>query len=195
MLFRRRKPAGLAERLRALFWSPKGFSRPFQYFRMRIVRLAASPHAVAAGFAAGIASSWTPFIGLHFIVSFALAYVIAGNMVAAALGTAFGNPLTFPFIWAATWEIGTLILGGDDASIGRHIDLHHLFSNFELSQLWRPVLEPMLIGAIPPALVTGFVVYGLTFYAVSGFQSRRRARLSLRARTRLAEAIDGGVSV
>lgn len=195
MLFRRRKPAGLAERLRALFWSRKGFSRPFQYFRMRIVRLAASPHAVAAGFAAGIASSWTPFIGFHFLVSFALAYAVAGNMVAAALGTAFGNPLTFPFIWAATWEIGTLILGGGDAGFGHHLDLHHLFNSFDLSQLWRPVIEPMLVGAVPPALITGLAVYGLTFHAVRGFQTRRRARLSQRARTRLAEAMGGGVSV
>ncbi|MCJ7994912.1 DUF2062 domain-containing protein [Rhizobium cremeum] len=195
MLFRRRKPAGLAERLRGLFWPRKGFSRPFQYFRMRIVRLTASPHAVAAGFAAGIASSWTPFVGLHFLFSFALAYLVAGNMVAAALGTAFGNPLTFPFIWAATWEIGSMILGGGDSSIGRHLNLHHLVSTFDLSQLWRPVLEPMLIGAVPPALVTGLAVYGLTFHAVRGFQARRRARLSQRARMRLSEAVDGGVSV
>jgi uncharacterized protein (DUF2062 family) len=35
-----------------------------------------------------------------------MAYVLAGNMVAAALGTAFGNPMSFPFIWALTLKLG-----------------------------------------------------------------------------------------
>lgn len=190
MLFRRRKPAGLIEKLRGLFWPRKGFLRSFRYFRMRTLRLTASPHAVAVGVAAGVMSSWTPFVGFHFILSFALAYLLAGNLIAAALGTAFGNPLTFPFIWAFTWEVGNLMLGHQNAGQGSGIDLVSLFEKLELSQLWTPVLKPMLIGAIPPALASGSV-----FYAVRGFQARRRAHLVERARDRLGEAVRGVRSV
>lgn len=195
MLFRRRKPAGLIEKLRGLFWPRMGFLRSFRYFRMRTLRLTASPHAVAVGVAAGIMSSWTPFIGFHFILSFAFAYLLAGNMIAAALGTAFGNPLTFPFIWAFTWEVGNLMLGHQNAGQGSGIDLVGLFEKLELSQLWDPVLKPMLIGAIPPALVSGLLVYCLVFYAVRGFQARRRAHLTERARDSLGEAVRGVRSV
>jgi len=194
MLFRRRKPAGLLEKLRGLFWPRKGFRRPFRYFGMRVLRLAASPHAVAAGLAAGVVSSWTPFIGFHVILAIVIAYLTAGNLLAAALGTALANPLTVPFIWAITWEIGTLMLGGTPGG-GKHIDLHDLFERLDIWQLWGPVLKPMVIGALPPAAISGLLIYGVTYYLVRGFQKRRHARLAARARLRLNDALSGMASV
>lgn len=195
MLFRRRKPAGLMEKLRGLVWPRMGFLRSFRYFRMRVLRLTASPHAIAAGVAAGVMSSWTPFVGFHFILAFVLAYLLAGNLIAAALGTAFGNPLTFPFIWAFTWEIGNQMIGHQKAGQGSAIDLVSLFEKLELSQLWAPVLKPMLFGAIPPALASGLLVYSVVYYAVRGFQARRRAHLAERARDSLGKAVGGVRSV
>ncbi|MBZ9791757.1 DUF2062 domain-containing protein [Rhizobium sp. 3T7] len=187
MLFRRRKPAGFREKLRELLWPRKGFFRPLRYLTMRVLRLTASPHAVAMGVAAGIFVSWTPFIGVHFVMAFVLSYLFSGNMVAAALGcAAFGNPLTYPFIWGATWEIGHLLLARQDAMQGHSIDLGALFHELHFSELWRPVLEPMLVGSIPPALLTSVIVYFATFYIVRGFQARRRERLMMRARVRLS---------
>jgi uncharacterized protein (DUF2062 family) len=100
MLFRRRRPEGIFDRMRTAIWPRRSFGRSFQYFIKRVLRLTATPHAIAAGVAAGVFASWTPLLGFHFVLAFALAYVLAGNMVAAALGTAFGNPISFPFIWA-----------------------------------------------------------------------------------------------
>lgn len=177
MLFRRRKPAGFREKLRELVWPRKGGLRSLRYLQKRILRLRASPHAIAAGVAVGACVSWTPFIGFHFIMAFVLAYFVAGNLVAAALGcAAFGNPLTYPFIWGLTWEMGHLILGSGDGNRTHGIDLPALFEKLDLSQLWGPILEPMLIGAIPFALFTGVIVYVILFYAISRFQMRRRAR-------------------
>lgn len=153
---------------------------------MRVLRLTASPHAVAAGFAAGVFVSWTPFIGVHFVMAFVIAYFLSGNMVAAALGCAtFGNPLTYPFIWGITWEIGHLLLSRKNEMEGQ-IDLGALFHQLHFTELWRPVLEPMLVGAIPPAVVTSLALYAVVYYAVKGFQSRRRARLMEKARLRLS---------
>jgi uncharacterized protein (DUF2062 family) len=175
--------------MREAFWPRKGFLRPMRYLKMRVLRLTASPHAVAAGVAAGVFVSWTPFIGVHFIMAFVITYFLSGNMVAAALGcAAFGNPLTYPFIWGITWEIGHLLLARKDTLAGQQIDLHEMFHQLHFTELWRPVLEPMLIGAIPPAAVTSVVLYMLTYYTVSGFQSRRRTRLMDRAKLRLAIA-------
>ncbi len=160
--------------------------RPARYLTMRVLRLTASPHAVAMGVAAGIFVSWTPFIGVHFVMAFVLTYLFSGNMVAAALGcAAFGNPLTYPFIWGATWEIGHLLLARHDTMPGQTIDLGALFHELHFRELWRPVLEPMLVGSIPPALLTSVIVYFGTFYTVKGFQKRRRERLMERARMRL----------
>lgn len=190
MLFRRRQPVSSLTKLRELFWPRRGFIRSIQYLSKRILRLSATPHAIAAGVVAGVVASWTPFIGLHFLLAFVIAYLIAGNMVAAALGTAFGNPLTFPFIWAVTWEVGHRLLGNGDP-VNRKIDLEQLFSTLGLTKLWEPVLKPMLVGAIPLALISGLIIYGILYFAVSKFQTRRRERLAERARARLAEALQG----
>ncbi len=164
--------------------------RPPRYLVMRVLRLRASPHAVAIGVAAGIFVSWTPFIGVHFIMAFVLTYLFSGNMVAAALGcAAFGNPLTYPFIWGTTWEIGHLLLSRKDTMQGNAVDLPALFQELRLSELWRPVLEPMLIGSVPPAIVTSVALYFATFYTVKGFQGRRRARLIERAGLRVVDPV------
>ena len=195
MLFRRRKPQKFADKLRDMLWPRKGFLRPARYFQRRIVRLTASPHAIAAGFTAGILVSWTPVIGVHIIMAFVLAYLVGGNLLAATLGClAAGNPFTYPFIWAITWEIGTLMLGGTPGG-GKHIDLHDLFERLDIWQLWGPVLKPMVIGALPPAAISGLLIYGVTYYLVRGFQKRRHARLAARARLRLNDALSGMASV
>lgn len=190
MLFRRRQPISRLTKLRELFWPRRGFTRSFRYLSKRILRLSATPHAIAAGVVAGIVSSWTPFVGLHFLIAFALAYLVAGNMVAAALGTAFGNPLTFPFIWAATWEVGHRMIGRGDPG-GQSVDLEHSFSLSAIESMWTPVLKPMLVGAVPLAAVSGAIVYIVVYLTVSKFQARRRAHLAERARTRLADALQG----
>lgn len=179
-----------------MVWPRKGFLRPVRYFQRRIVRLTASPHAIAAGFTAGILVSWTPVIGVHIVMAFVLAYLVRGNLLAATLGClAAGNPFTYPFIWAITWEIGHLILGRDAGAHGGSIDLPALFHQLDVWQLWDVVLKPMLIGAIPPAIVSGVIVYSITFYGVRSFQRRRKAKLMERARERVTLGVENAPSV
>ena len=109
-----------------------------------------------------------------------IAYVLGGSMVAAALGTTFANPVTCPIIWPLSWEIGQFLLGHEVVG-GKSIDLAALFSHLDISQLWRPVLEPMLIGSLPPGIVSGILVYALTYFAIRSFRNRRLQRLTARA--------------
>lgn len=185
MLFRRRKPLGPWDRLRIAIWPRRSFSRSFQYFIKRVLRLTATPHAIAAGVAAGVFASWTPLLGFHFILSFALAYLIAGNLAAAAIGTAFGNPLSFPFIWTLTLKTGRFILGAGHPEADNNIDLGALFRHLDMGQLWEPFLKPMLVGALPLGIVTAAVFYIGTYWTVRGFQARRRLQLAERARERI----------
>lgn len=187
MLFRRRRPEGFFDRLRTALWPRRSFVRSFQYFIKRVLRLTATPHAIAAGVAAGVFASWTPLLGFHFILAFALSYVLAGNMVAAALGTAFGNPLSFPFIWALTLKVGNMLIGVETGVHQKHVNLEALLRHLDVGQLWEPVLKPMLIGAIPPGVITGVAFYVLTYWGVRAFQTQRKSRLAARAKARLRE--------
>ena len=180
MLFRRRKPIGMSEKIRIFFWPRRSFSRSFQYFGKRILRLTATPHAIAAGVAAGVMASWTPFIGFHFIIAAVMAYLLAGNIVASAFGTAFGNPISFPFIWSASYLLGKHILVDDfDGSIPPI-----LLGNLSYSELWEPFIKPMLIGCLPFMLVSGAIFYAVTYYSVSTFQTQRKRRLLKRREAR-----------
>ena len=151
MLFKRRTTPNHLERLRVAVWPRHSFARSARYFSKRVLRLTASPNAIALGFAAGAFASFTPLIGFHFIVSFVIAFIIGGNMLAAALGTAVGNPLTFPVIWASTFKLGTLILYGeartlDHNKLDEHLDVGVLDM---IKEALLPFFKPMLVGALP----------------------------------------------
>ncbi len=183
MLFRRRKPADFGERIRTALWPRRSFWRSAQYFSKRVLRLTATPHAIAAGVAAGVFASFTPFIGFHFIIAAIVAWAIAGNVLASALGTAIGNPVTFPFIWGATLQAGRFIIHdphvpGEETAVG--MMLRHL----EFSQLWDPILKPMTVGSIPLGIGAALIFYLTTRQATNAFREQRRKRLAERARRR-----------
>ncbi len=163
------------------------------YVRHRVIRLSGSPHVIALGFAAGAFASFTPFIGFHFIVAAVLALVIGGNVIASALGTFVGNPLTFPFIWLSTYSFGNFLLGIETQGAGNLdmpkmsfwavlADPSRLFSDF-WSQLW-PLIKPMTIGGVPLGFVVGTVSYFLVKMIVAAYQQKRRAKLRRREEER-----------
>ncbi len=180
MLFRRRHRPTRIERLRVAVWPRHSWARSTRYFSKRVLRLSATPNAIALGFAAGAFASFTPLIGFHFLTAFAFAYIIRGNMLAAALGTAIGNPLTFPFIWAMTFKTGQWILqGGSNGAMAHEVgqQLEKGLFQSSMSALW-PTLKPMFIGAVPLGLMVGTVSYVIVYKSVEVYQLRRRRTLS-----------------
>ena len=85
------------------------FSRTKKYISLSIKRIKGTPQALSLGLATGIAISFTPFIGFHALLAIFISWIIGGSMAAALIGTLFGNPWTFPFIWYFTFEIGQFI--------------------------------------------------------------------------------------
>ena len=138
MLFKRRTPMHLRERFRIWFWPRRSFWRSAQYFAKRVLRLRATPHAIALGVSSGVFISFLPIPGFHFLLAGLVAWCLAGNVVASAIGTAFGNPLTFPVIWGATYELGHLILNGGSSSPVAPPHLGALLRHLDFSQLWGP---------------------------------------------------------
>ena len=186
MLFGRRTRATRMERLRIALWPRRSFLRSFAYYKHRVLRLQASPHAIAAGVAAGAFASCTPLVGFHFLLAFAVAWAIGGSMIAAAFGTAVGNPLTFPLIWVSSFQIGELILGGGNAPPPHHVDLSFNTLTSSFSTLW-PTLQPMLVGGVVMGLVLAAILYMLVRSTVMVSQGIRAERLA-----RFAERTDAG---
>src|SRR5690606_37623592 len=169
MLFRSRNRPTLTSRLRLALWPRRSFGRSARYFAKRLVRLRASPHAIAAGLAAGVFVAVTPFIGFQIILAVLLASFVRGNLIAAAIGTNLANPLTVPLIWMSTLELGGWILGNDHGPEAVERLVHGL-SNDPIDQL-VPVLTPMAVGAIPLGAAAALLAYGGARLAVEAYQA------------------------
>jgi uncharacterized protein (DUF2062 family) len=180
MLFRSRRPNDPLTRLRLAVWPRVSWSRSVQYFQKRVMRLAGSPHTVALGFAVGIAVAFTPFFGFHIIIALPIAWLLGGSLVAAALGTALANPLTIPFIWAGTYRLGRVFVGGP-TRFAHGGDVPQNLAEKSLHAIW-PVIKPMLAGSIPLGLIAGVIAYFMVLGATRGFRAMRAERLAERRR-------------
>ncbi|MFO1068627.1 MAG: DUF2062 domain-containing protein [Geminicoccaceae bacterium] len=172
MVFASRRRPPLLQRVRGWLWPHIGWSRAGRYLLMRLQRLPGTPHGIAAGLAAGIAVSFTPLLGLHFLLAFGVAWLAGGNMLAAALGTIVGNPWTFPLIFAAGYELGCRILGMTPSAMALLADLSW---DTLIDNAWA-LFWPMLVGSLPLALFVGLASYLLLVRVVAAFQERRRQR-------------------
>jgi uncharacterized protein (DUF2062 family) len=189
MLFTPRHKPTFSARLQSWLWPKRGIRRAWMYIWHRVTRISATPHVIALGFAAGAFASFTPFVGFHFVLAGILAFCVGGNILASALGTGVGNPLTFPFIWLSTYNLGGMVLGYErrdqiDLTIpdGTIIGLASA-PGASFSTIWEavsPVMVPMLAGCIPLGLLAGVLGYFFVYPAVDGYQRRRKHRLAVR---------------
>ena len=179
-------------RLRNAVWPRMGLRRYLTYLQKRVLRLTASPHAIGAGVASGAAVSVFPLIGIHFFLGFVLAFVTRGNMLAAAIGTAWGNPITFPLFFSLSFQFGSsmrqALFAHQSAGVLDAEDTAALSGgllNLDLGAI-LPLFQTMMLGALPLALFTWLFFYLIVRTLVGGFQSARRARLA-RRRQRMAK--------
>jgi len=175
MLFRRREVPGYWERFKLWLWPRVSWRRSALYYLKRILRLSGTPYAVAMGAAVGAGVAFTPFLGFHLLIMAGVAWLVRGNVIAGAIASCVGNPITFPFIWAGSYRLGKLMLGesvsGAPARLG-----HDLFEK-SWDQLW-PLLKPMTVGSIPLGLAVGCVVYLIVHKAVSAYREGRSQRFA-----------------
>ena len=167
-----------------------------------------TPSSIASGFASGIAASFTPFLGLHFILAGALAMLFRGNVLASAIGTFFGNPWTFILIWLADYEVGLGVIhafgfGADlqvlsidelVAIMGNVIRFLSFTGNISWATLSRDVEQvfmPLLIGGTVLGAIAWVASFLMTLWAVKGWRLHRAKRL-LKAVQRAADAKKNG---
>lgn len=180
-MFRRRDPIPLWRRLRGWLWPDIGWRRLGIYLVKRVTRLPGTPHSIAAGLACGTALSFTPFIGLHAVLSVLLSFVVRGNYLAAVAGTLVGNPWTFPVIWVTTYQLGHYMLGSTPSRVAPEP---------ELTSRWqevRSLIWPMTLGGVPLGALAGLAVYLPSVRLIAAYQEARRRRRERRRAERLSK--------
>lgn len=138
-----------------------GSLRPSRLIK-RLNRIRADPHAVAAGFASGVALSFTPLFGLHILLAIGMAWLLRGHLVAAAIGTAVGNPLTFPVIVSGAYGVGSAMIGAPEG-----------LAEAGMGRILRDGFLITLAGSVPLAVVAFGASYALLKPALIRLRSRR----------------------
>lgn len=164
------------------------FIRLFKKMLVQLKRLQGTPYSIAAGFACGVAISFTPFIGFHLILAAVTAWIIRANIVSSAIGTLIGNPWTFPFIWIAVLSTGRFFLG--DIAPSDHVNFLNIFASaskalitLNFSHFGRdvwPIFFPMLVGCIPYYIVSWIVSYKIIKITLDKIALRRAKRIAKR---------------
>ncbi len=190
MLFRRRESVNFIKRIRLWLWPRRSFSRSFCYMRKRILRISATPHKVALGFAVGIFLACSPLLGVHIILAIVFSWILRGNFAAAIIGTVFSNPLTFLFIVMVDYKIGYLCLSlFNDVNEISLSQIRALFDGLTLSNAsllfkdaWNSIMMPMIIGGIFLGFILGSFSYIGVYRAITRFQQKRYQKIMKKRR-------------
>ncbi|WP_435640500.1 DUF2062 domain-containing protein [Micavibrio aeruginosavorus] len=174
MLFRRRTKLHPIKRLREILWPSMGWGRTWDYIRHRMFRRSDSSYSITAGIATGVAISFSPLIGTHFVQAALVAYVLRANLFAAVLGTLFGNPTTFPLIWWMSYELGEWVFGLFGYTGLLAIPAEGLQLSYLLAHPYK-LLLPMMVGGYLLAIVSWFVSYVFFYWPVKQMQKAYHA--------------------
>ena len=177
-------------------WPRGGWRRAFLYVQHRLNRLPGSPERIGRGIWAGVFVTFTPYYGLHFLMSAFLAWAMRGNIIAALLATFFGNPLTYVPIAVVSLKTGHFLLGTEfeagasqslwdkfasaGADLNRNLwamvtgepqDWHSLLV------FWNEVLWPYTVGGIIPGIIVATAIYLVSVPVIRAYQKRRAAKI------------------
>ncbi len=135
-------------------------------FIARFKQLNGDPHYVALGMAIGVFISVTPTIPFHTVIALSLAFILRGSKAAAAIGVWFSNPVTIPFFYKGSYDVGVSILG----------------NSAPFSTEYESILELLKLGAdVTIAMITGGIILGI-LPAIAAYFITRRIFIKLRLR-------------
>ncbi|WP_208435200.1 DUF2062 domain-containing protein [Bartonella phoceensis] len=185
MLFRRREPVDFVKRIRLWLWPRRSFSRSFAYICKRILRISATPHKVALGFAIGIFLACSPLFGMHIFLAIFFSWLLRANFAASIIGTIFSNPLTFLLIVMADYKVGyfclSLFSNVNEISLSQ---IRALFNGLTLSNAsllfkgaWDSIMRPMILGGTLLGFIFGGLSYIGVYRAIVRFQQKRYQKI------------------
>lgn len=171
MLFKRRKPLSVFNRLLQFIRPKTGYSRALGYLKKRFYRMTESHYSMAMGFTCGAMLSFTPFVGFHFIIAGFVAYLINASIFMAALGTLVGNPWTFPLMWWSSLKVGNWALGYvQPTNLDITVEMNSIVSDI------YSIMIPWIVGSFLISLVFGPPIYFIMYWSMKKLRERFRKK-------------------
>ena len=147
--------------------------RFIRYWYLRLVRIQATPHNISIGLAAGVFVGLLPVLPFQTVIAIALALIVRGSKIAAALGTWVSNPLNWVPVYLMFYYVGKAVVPFDVPPFNP--------SHLEMAQMiemgWK-FFAVMMIGGLVVATPSAIISYFVAFKGIQAYRTRRKARLS-----------------
>ena len=179
-IFGRREPQHIFKKLKETLWPSQGWRRTVRYYRHRLLRNGDSTYRVTAGLALGGSISFVPLIGTHLLQSAFFGYFLRASFIAAFIGTALGNPWTFPFMFWLSYKTGVFTMGlfgwTEFEALPAFMTSEYFADNPGdfMHYLWVHPLQlflPMLLGGYICAIIFWPLFYGILYYPVKNMRA------------------------
>jgi len=145
---------------------------------IRFARLRATPDEIAKGAALGIFIGMTPTFGFQMAIALFFSWLLKENKIAAVSAVWVTNPVTAPFIYAAQYETGRILLGMNRSTFPSELT----FDAFK--SLGMDIMVPLCFGSLLHALLWSLLTYALTLRFIPALRiakiKRWPRRLSVR---------------
>lgn len=156
-------------------WPSMGLRRWLRWVALSLLRQAHKPHAVALGVAIGVWTAFFPILGTHMIIAAFFCWLLGANFLAAVLGTWFGNPWSYPLMWAFSHHLGRKLLGLPPVHHAFHhppvVDVAYLVQNLEV--VTKQFLWPTAVGGALLGLPFAFAFYLIVLWQLQLWRRRR----------------------
>nr|WP_256449480.1 DUF2062 domain-containing protein [Paracoccus sp. Z118] len=194
----KRRPRSYGQIVSDSVWPRGGWSRAAIYLAHRVRRLPDQPQRIGRGLGAGTFVNFTPFFGAHVLLAVAIAGFIRGNLLAAVLGTFFGNPVTMPLIAVLSVSLGRWMLGvegtmspgailGEFTAAGGQLwqNILAIFTDApvhwdRLAAFYDSIFLPYLVGGFIPGIIAGVTVHQIAVPVIRAYHKRRAAKMQKR---------------
>ena len=148
-------------------------ARFIRYWYLRLIRIQAGPHTIAIGLAAGVFIGLLPVLPFQTILAIALAFVVRGSKVAAALGTWVSNPLNWVPCYMLFYYVGRALVPFEVPPFNP--------SQLEMAQRldvgWK-LFAAMMVGGLVIATPSAFLSYFAARKFVETYRRKKRERLA-----------------
>ncbi|BCS51719.1 DUF2062 domain-containing protein [Geobacter sp. SVR] len=131
-----------------------------------ILSLDSHPGHIAAGFAAGVFISFTPFFGLHTPLAIAVAFIFRLNKLTCITGAWINTPLTVVPALVASYNLGRFLRGKPARDLVlRELSWHHI----------QPYAKSILLGSSIIGFVAALAAYFICYWLVVTFRRKDAA--------------------
>ncbi len=154
-----------------------------------ILHLDETPHDLARSFAVGVFVAFSPFLGIHWIIILALAWIFRLNKVVALTGTFINNPWTIAFVYIVpTWlTVSAMRAMGFDIPPMNYSRISAQFINqMSRHDVWeiafwkgfvrefKPYAYAFGIGTTVAGLVASIISYFAAYFGIRYYRKRKK---------------------